>query len=313
MSLLYNSMSCSSIALPTRSSFALAGPPYTSSSDSDSYKSVSSFKRSSSASSITSVCSDITDIGDQATFVYDQLAEVENLTKEIDQEIDPSEPIISQKSEKSDSTVVYSLYKYPVHGSITSSDPQQPLLQRCQREYVFFQRPTYYRDEPVSDWLAKRFHPDPPPSKIKCQHCVRIRRRKVKQLPWKKRIIENRPAFMNDSLFLINRSRTDVILDGIPDGVVENTPCKPWGSMIELHHPSNSHVSRIHSSLPNITKEFVFKNHVEFNARNFEDFTAPKDRREFDVIERYWLSKSEIEEQNEKMEQVLRGKWMILN
>ena len=49
------------------------------------------------------------------------------------------------------------MYRYPVPGSITSSDPHQYQLQRSDREYVFVQRPFVMLLPRVNSWLQNNF------------------------------------------------------------------------------------------------------------------------------------------------------------
>ena len=77
-----------------------------------------------------------------------------------------------------------------------------------------------------------------------------------------------------DASYLINSSRTEVVLSGIPRTRHESVPSmRTWGSMFQLHRMEHSAASFVHSSLPNISEEFGLRNRVGFIIEGVDDLS----------------------------------------
>ena len=199
----------------------------------------------------------------------------------------------------------WTMYKYPVPGSVTSSSPHQDQLKRSEREYVFVERP-YAGPLPsvLYEWLKEHF-------------CVDSQARQANESGEDVELVQNgssgsslqeshgsnhsaqfgEPSNSNqpgssgsssqdlfsplviysgqrdrsverDSCYLINNKKTDVILCGIPSTAMKMSPTTLWGSMTELHQPKWSPL-RPYTSLPNISQEFGWrKKSFEFDVKN---------------------------------------------
>ena len=210
-----------------------------------------------------------------------------------------------QLSQHSQHTL-FTLYEYPVPGSITSSNPYQDQLKRSEREYIFVQRPFASPLPLVDRWLKDHFSVGSQTSrgnkssenaKLEFDQGGQSEPRlqeshrsyyssefgepsnlnpadlsgqdaQASSCPWVAFRGQGDQAIQRDSCYLINNKRTDVILCGIPQPAIKMTPPKTSGSMIELRKPKWSS-SCPSTSLPNIRKDFQVRNKsFEFHVKN---------------------------------------------
>ena len=173
---------------------------------------------------------------------------------------------------------IWTMYRYPVPGSITSSDPHQFQLQRSEREYVFVQRPFAMPLSRVNSWLRNNFFESPASRHEDLDSGIVGANQDGPSGSW----IGHPNQSDRQTTFLMNAQKTEVILSGIPADVTKNysSPllqmvCEQTrGSMIELHHTEKWSPANIYSSLPNIYEEIGLRNGVSFNIQGMKPLNA---------------------------------------
>ena len=85
--------------------------------------------------------------------------------------------------------------------------------------------------------------------------------------------VEPNASERRDASYLINNSRTEVVLSGIPCARHESVPSRTWGSMFQLHRAQHSASSFVHLSLPNISEEFGLRNRVGYTVEGVDDLS----------------------------------------
>ena len=228
---------------------------------------------------------------------------------------------------------VWTMYRYPVPGSITSSDPHQYQLQRSDREYVFVQRPFVMLLPRVNSWLQNNFFASQASSEGSSDPGI-IANRDRQDGPSGAEV--NYPGQSNQRIqagqsaqrtgekcYLINDQRTEVILSGIPGDATKDytNSMMKWlrgrtrGSMIELHHKPKWSPSIVYGSLPNIYEEFGLKNRVAFGVSLVEALSATQIHRRYnnssidekdDIYDDNMDSISVVCEKVERRDQALR-------
>ena len=123
--------------------------------------------------------------------------------------------------------------------------------------------------------------------------------------------VQSSPSERRDASYLINDSRTEVVLSGIPGPRHESVPSRTWGSMFQLHRTEHSAASFLHASLPNISEEFGVRNRVGYTVQGVDDLSELQregvDEKETgDVWFEYLDSVSEAAYKNELREQARR-------
>ena len=198
---------------------------------------------------------------------------------------------------------VWTMYRYPVPGSITSSDPHQFQLQRSEREYVFVQRPFATPLPRVDSWLQNNFFASPARSDANSDPGMNHRAsedgasgsRVDDPNPSNQMIQANQGSqHSQQTAYLVNTQKTEVVLSGVPGDVtktysnhlVQMLRARTRGSMIELHHTAQWSPLSTYASLPNICEEIGLRNGVSFNIHVTEPLVTARMHRESSVDER---------------------------